>query len=140
MKNRYLTDAAKLDIVTILMCLAVILIVKLVFFYEEPTVEVDPVYMEDVASSNEDLGEFVPGPGLLGEPLFLDIPPLGLTIEGGEPPCVDSHLRTEVSCADKEAILKYRNALQDEEVKRLKLKIEKLEKENHYKEFGLREC
>lgn len=67
-------------------------------------------------------------------------PELGLTIEDGNPPCVDTHLRTDVSCADKEAILKFRNALQDAEIKRLEREVDKLELEIIYEEFGLQEC
>lgn len=53
-----------------------------------------------------------------------------------EPECVDTYKRTDISCDDKAAVIKYRNQLQDLEIKRLQEDIKRKEKELQREQFG----
>ena len=88
-------------------------------------------YLDKIASTNDldalDVDPFIDSPMFPGPSVTLGPPKM----DG----CVDTYKRTDISCDDKAAIIKYRNEMQDIMIEQLKEKNDRMEKQLQRDEF-----
>ncbi len=130
-----MSTSFKIDLVIIIIAFVGILVVA--NYKPNPAPPVPAEVMEEVDAAIDSPGRvsFIPPEDTL---TFDDtLSGFGLTIRAGDPCSLDLE---EVSCADAVAIVKYRKALNDIEIKKLQDDIEQLEQERLEDDYGIVEC